>query len=51
MEGKNFEELCKIHMPTKNCHLPSTSTKMKSLATAIADLQHSLKGVQGRYQE
>ena len=31
------------HIPTKNGHLPSASTRIKSLATAVADLQHSLK--------
>ena len=30
-------------MPTKNGHLPSTCTRLKSLATAVADLQYSLK--------
>ena len=34
-------------MPTKKCHWPSSSTRIESLATAVADLQHVLKGVQG----
>ena len=32
--------------PTKNWHLPSVLSRVKSLATAVADLQHPLKGVQ-----
>ena len=36
---------------TKNWHLPSASTRIKSLATAAADCQHPLKGVQGGDQE
>ena len=28
-------------MPTKNCCLPSASTRMKPLAAAVADLQHT----------
>ena len=35
----------------KNDHLPSASTRMKSLATAVTDLQHTQKGVQGNDQE
>jgi len=31
--------------------LPSASVRMKSLVTAVADLQHTLKGVQSRVQE
>ena len=31
--------------------LPSSSARMKSLATAVADLQHTLKGVQRGGQE
>ena len=38
-------------MPKKICHLPSTSTKIKSCAAVDADLQHSLKGVDGGDQE
>ena len=37
-------------MPIKNCCLPSASTRMKPLATAVADPQHTPKGVQGRDQ-
>ena len=33
-------------LPTKNCHLPPASTRTLSLATAVADLQHTFKGVQ-----
>ena len=33
---------------TKGRHLPSTSRRSKSLAAAIADLQHILKGIQWR---
>ena len=32
----------------KNCHLPSASARMKSLATGVTHLQYKLKGVQGR---
>ena len=35
------------HLPTKTCHPLCASTKIRSLATAVADLQHTLKGVQG----
>ena len=38
-------------LPSKNCHSPSGSPRMKSLATEVADLQHTLKGVQGGDQE
>ena len=38
-------------LPTKNGHLPSASTQMRSLATAVTDLQHLLNGGQGRDQE
>ena len=31
----------------KKCHLPSGSTRTESLATAVTDLQHTLKGIQG----
>ena len=30
-------------MSTKNCHLPSASKRMKSLATAVVDLRHPRK--------
>ena len=36
-----------MRLPTKNCYLPSTSARMRSLATAVTNLQHTLKGVQG----
>ena len=35
-----------IDLLTKECHLPSGSTGIKSLATAVADLQHALKRLQ-----
>ena len=38
-------------LPTENWHLPSISVRIKSWATAAADLQHPLKGVQGGDQE
>ena len=38
-------------VPVKSCYLPSGSTRMKSLATAVTDLQHILKEVQGRDQK
>ena len=46
-----FVQSHKNRRPTKNCHLPSGSAKMKSLATAVADLQRTLKGAQGGDQE
>ena len=36
---------------TKNCHSPSSSVRMQSLASVAADLQHPLKEVQGGDQE
>ena len=38
-------------MPTKNDHSPSASTRVRSLATAVADLQYTLKVVQGQDHE
>jgi len=38
-------------LPTIKCHSPFGSIRMKSLAVAVADLQHNLKGVQGGNQE
>ena len=38
-------------MATANCHLPSTSTRIKSYIAAAADLCHPLKGVQGGDQK
>ena len=38
-------------MASKECFSPLGSTKIESVATAVADFQHSLKGVQGRDQE
>ena len=38
----------KLQLPTKDCHSPPGSAKMKSLATVVADLQHTLKGVKGK---
>ena len=34
-------------LPAENCHLLSTSTRIKAWATAVADLEHPLKGVSG----
>ena len=38
-------------LATANCHLPSTSTRIKSYIAAAADLCHPLKGVQGGDQK
>ena len=38
-------------LPTKNLLLSSASTRVKSTATAVTDLQHPLKGIQGGHQE
>lgn len=38
-------------VPTKNLHLLSASIKIKSIATAAADLQYTPKGVQGGDEE
>ena len=38
-------------LPSRNWHLPSASSRMKSLTTAATDLQHILKGVQGQDKE
>ena len=46
-----YKFICQSGVPTKRCHLSSTSTKIKSLAGSVADLQHILKGVQGGDQE
>ena len=34
-------------LPAENCHLLSTSTRIKAWATEVADLEHPLKGVSG----
>lgn len=39
------------HLPTKECHLPSGSMRTESVATAVANLQHNLKGIQGKEQK
>ena len=31
--------------------LPSSSSKIRSLATAVADLEYTLKGIQGKDQD
>ena len=36
---------CKL--PPKNCHSPFASTRIRSLAAVVADLQHILKRLQG----
>ena len=38
-------------LPTKECHSPSGSTRIMSVAPAAADLQHPLKAVQGGDQK
>lgn len=38
-------------LANKHGHLPSASTSIKSLATAVSDLQHILKRVQREDQE
>lgn len=38
----------KLQLPTKDCHSPPGSAKMKSLANTVADVQHTLKGVKGK---
>ena len=38
-------------LTTKNCHFPFASTRMKSVATVVSDLQNTLKGVHGGGQE
>lgn len=38
-------------LPTKHWRLPSACTRIKSLATVAADLQHPMKGVQAGDQE
>ena len=35
----------------KKCHLPSGWTRTESLATAVTDLWHTLKGIQGADQK
>ena len=39
--------ILELGVATKNWHLLSAATKMKSPAIAVTDLQHTLKGVQG----
>ena len=36
-----------IPVPTKECHLPASSTRMKSPTTVVTDLQPTLKGLRG----
>ena len=40
-----------MDVPFKECCSPSSSIRIESLATALADLQHLLKEVQVRDQE
>lgn len=35
-------------MQTKECSSPSSSTRIESLATIVADLQYTLKEIQGK---
>ena len=46
-----YKKKCIFKLPSQECHLLSVSRKIESLATSVADLQHSLKEVQGRDQE
>lgn len=34
-------------LPAKNWHLSSASTRIRSVATAVAGVKHLLKGIQG----
>ena len=47
----NYGQICKHEgpLPAGNWHMQSVSTRIKSFASAVTDLQHSLKGV-GRNQ-
>ena len=47
----NFIRKCQLQIATCHGHLPSTSTRIKSCVAAAADLQHLLKGVQGKDKE
>ena len=47
----HFEFEAFMKLSTTNWHLPSTSARIKSGATAAADLQHPLKGIQSGDQE
>ena len=40
-----------IQLPTKGCHSPSSSTRIRSSITLAADFQHTPKGIQGGDQE
>ena len=40
-----FDYINSSPSPTEECHSPSSSTRIKSLAAAVTDLQHTLKGV------
>ena len=48
---KIFIYLCQLQIDTCHGHLPSTSIRSKSCFAAAADLEHSLKGVQGGEQK
>ena len=48
---KTTSALCQLQTDTCHWHLPSTSTRIKSCATAAADFQHPMKGVQSREQK
>lgn len=49
--NSNRKDLGETEGPTEECRSPPGSTRMKSLATKVADLQYTLKGVQDRDQE
>ena len=51
MRSEKLSGLAHVKLPTKECHLPSGSTRIESLTTAVADLQHTLKRIQGAAQE
>ena len=51
MGRHNYLHFCWILVPSKECCSPLGSTKIESVAMAVADFQHTLKGVQGRDQE
>lgn len=50
-EGERFGAGAGELLLAKNCDLPSASTRINSLAAAVVDLQHTLKGVQEGDQE
>ena len=51
MGRHNYLHFCLILVASKECCSPLGSTRIESVAMAIADFQDTLKGVQGRDQE